>query len=141
MKKRNPPCIRGLKRFEKAGCPQKTWDGENGCQCWKKLIIAKRGNPLEKELKEQCIDLWVFEFQWANMGQNEAQINLYERLNNGLLMEDTNGQLVPKPDMVSLNITKSLIQTNEQREINSQNVAKRIIDSSCIELDKEKTDA
>lgn len=68
----NPPCIRGLKRFEKKGCPQKGWDGKEGCPAWKELVVASRDNPLKKEIQKKCIDLWLWEFQWAGMGQREG---------------------------------------------------------------------
>jgi len=70
MKK--PPCIRGLKRFEKKGCPQKIWDGEEGCPAWIELTVSQKGNPLQKEIKRQCLDLWMFDFSWASMGQMEG---------------------------------------------------------------------
>ena len=68
----NPPCIRGLKRFEKKGCPQKAWDGKEGCPAWIELVVSSRGSPLKKEIKKQCLDLWLWEFQWAGMGQLEG---------------------------------------------------------------------
>jgi len=68
----NPPCIRGLKRFDKKGCPQKGWNGKEGCPAWIELAVSSIGNPLKKEIKKQCLDLWLWEFQWAELGQLEG---------------------------------------------------------------------
>lgn len=67
-----PPCIRDLKQFRKTGCPEKEWDGKEGCPCWKELVVSDRGNPLKKVVRKQCIDLWRWEFEWAGMGQREG---------------------------------------------------------------------
>ena len=77
-----PPCIRGLKRFEKKGCPQRPWDGEGGCPAWIELSVGVKGNPLQKEIRKQCIDLWTWEFQWAGMGQREGMQQATEESRN-----------------------------------------------------------
>ena len=66
------PCIRSLPEFKKSGCPQKEWDGKEGCPAWKERIISKKGNPQEKETKKQCIDLWMFDFAWSSLGTMEG---------------------------------------------------------------------
>lgn len=66
------PCIRSLPEFKKSGCPQKEWDGKEGCPAWKELILSTKGNPQQKEAKKQCIDLWMFEFTWASLGTMEG---------------------------------------------------------------------
>jgi len=68
---KRPPCIRGLTQFKK-GCPQRQWDGSAGCPAWIELSIASKGNPLQREVKKQCVDLWAFEFQWAALGTLEG---------------------------------------------------------------------
>lgn len=113
MKK--PPCIRGLQEFKK-GCPQKSWDGKEGCPAWKELIISKRGNPLEKETKAQCISEWSFEFQWATMGLLEGNQQAVESFRNGMLQIDNNGKAEPKPDPVTI-ILLNLIKDIQQRQI------------------------
>ena len=100
------PCIRGLKAFLK-GCPEKTWDGKEGCPCWKEMSVATQGNPKKREIKKQCIDLWMFDFQWASLGLYEANVQSTEQIRNGLLMKDTNGELIPKPDMLTMNILRA----------------------------------
>jgi len=71
VKKTRPPCIRNIDKFKKTGCPQKSWDGEEGCTAWIELAFANRDNPEKRELKKQCIDVWMFEFQWATLGETE----------------------------------------------------------------------
>ena len=66
-----PPCIRNLKEFKK-GCPQRKWDGESGCPAWIEMPVATKGNPQHKEIKGQCIDIWMWEFQWAALGSLEG---------------------------------------------------------------------
>lgn len=67
-----PPCIRNLDKFKKKGCPEKRWDGGDGCPCWIELAVASKGNPQQKEIKKQCIDLWMYEFTWATLGTMEG---------------------------------------------------------------------
>jgi len=99
---KNPPCIRGLKVFERNGCPQKAWDGKEGCPCWIELTVSKRGNPLEKEIKKQCIDLWAFDFQWAMMGLLEGNQKAVESFRNAMTEEGSDGKAKPRPDDASL---------------------------------------
>ncbi|MDY6904074.1 MAG: hypothetical protein SWH61_05245 [Thermodesulfobacteriota bacterium] len=82
------PCVRNLPGFKK-GCPE-----NDTCPCWKTLQVAKRGNPLEKEIKSQCIDLWMFEFAWSQLGATEAVQKEIEELRNNLCQ----GGGMPKPD-------------------------------------------
>jgi len=99
---KNPPCIRGLKPFEKGGCPQKAWNGNEGCLCWIELTVSKRGSPLQKEIKKQCIDLWAFDFQWAMMGLLEGNQKAVESFRNGMVEEGDDGKAKPKSDDASL---------------------------------------
>lgn len=73
MKKQKPPCIRGLKEF-KNGCPCRSWsiNNQGGCPAWIEMSVAVKGNPLQKEIRKQCIDIWTWEFQWASLGMLEG---------------------------------------------------------------------
>ena len=113
MKK--PPCIRGLKEF-KSGCPQKSWDGEEGCPCWIELSVSARGDPLKKEVRKQCLDLWLWEFQWAMMGLLEGNQQAVESFRNGMLDVDSNGKNQPKPDPAVV-VLLNLIKNTQQRQI------------------------
>jgi len=53
---KRPPCIRGLKRFEKKGCPQRKWDGEDGCPAWIEDWVVEKGERIQKGM---CVDMWI----------------------------------------------------------------------------------
>jgi len=139
MKKKSPPCIRGLDCFKKSGCPEREWNGEEGCPAWIELPTAKKSNPLEKEIRKQCIDKWSFDFHWASVGLMESVAQGGDQLRNGLLMKDDQGQLIPKPDMVMYSILKGTLHGNSKRI--SQSAAKKISDSGMIEITEEEKDA
>ena len=127
------PCIRNLEAFKKKGCPEKSWNGEEGCSCWIEMPVAERGNPLKTEIRKQCLDKWLFDFQWASLGLAEANVKGAEQLRNGLLMEDASGHLVPKPDMVMCSVLKAAFNPNRKA---IQNDAKIITDNSSIVLEE-----
>lgn len=115
MKK--PPCIRGLQEFKK-GCPQKSWSADTGegCPAWKELIISKRGNPLEKKTKAQCISEWSFEFEWAMMGLLEGNQQAVESFRNGMIEVDNNGKVQPKADPAIVLLLNFIKDTQKQIE-------------------------
>lgn len=102
------PCIRNLDQFKKKGCPQKSWDGKEGCPCWIELSVSKKGNPLEKEIRKQCLDMWLFEFQWAMMGLLEGNQQATESFRNGMVQEGPDGKLHPKPDLATVLLIKQI---------------------------------
>jgi len=109
------PCIRNLDCFKKTGCPQKLWDGKEGCPCWIELSVSKKGNPLEKEIRKQCLDMWLFEFQWAMMGLMEGNQQATESFRNGMVQTDDNGQTHPKPDLGILALL-SIFQSMQEKQ-------------------------
>ena len=123
MKKRRP-CILGLRQFEKTGCPQKSWDGEEGCPAWKELILSNRENPLKKENKAQCIMEWQFEFQWSMLGLLEGNQQAIETFRNGMVSTGADGVTYPKPDpaMVTLLSTIERNIRNTKRIENKEEV-------------------
>ena len=98
-----PPCIRNLPRFKK-GCPQKIWDGEEGCPCWIEMSVAKRENPKEKEIKKDCLDMWHFSFQWAMLGLLEGNQQATESFRNGMVETRDDGKDYPKPDIAVIKL-------------------------------------
>lgn len=107
------PCIRNLERFKKSGCPQKIWDGQEGCPCWIEMPVANRENPLKKEIKRNCVDLWQFDFQWAMLGLLEGNQQATESFRNGMIETREDGKDYPKPDsgiLLLLDIFKTLQQ-------------------------------
>jgi hypothetical protein len=123
------PCIRNLDCFKKSGCPQKSWDGEKGCPCWIELSVSKKGNPLEKEIRKQCLDMWLFEFQWAMMGLLEGNQQATESFRNGMVQTDDNGQTHPKPDPVIIALLSFLKSIQNKQEIIIQHEIKKAIDN------------
>jgi len=95
---KNPPCVRGLKPFEKRGCPQRSWDGDGGCPCWIEMSVSIRGDPMKKEIKKQCIDRWTWEFQWATLGLLEGNQKAVESFRNGMIETGSDNKDRPKPD-------------------------------------------
>lgn len=104
------PCIRNLDCFKKTGCPEKPWDGKEGCPAWKELIVSTRANPLEKEVRKQCMDEWLFEFAWAGLGISEGQQRVSEEIRNGLVSKADTGELIPKMNIVLQHMQQALIE-------------------------------
>jgi hypothetical protein len=99
----DPPCIRGLKRFEKKGCPQKTWDGGAGCPAWIEEMVVDPGNPLKTKIEKKCLDLWMFTVAWNGNRLMEGTQQATESLRNGMCEEDPiSKETVPKVDRGTL---------------------------------------
>lgn len=118
------PCIRNLKAFEK-GCPSRPWDGEGGCPCWIEIPVATQGDPKKKEIKRQCIDLWLFEFQWAMLGLLEGNQQATESFRNGMLEVCKDGETRPKPDQGILALFSLFNRLQEQKRIIFEHEAKK----------------
>lgn len=112
---KRPPCIRGLKQFEKTGCPQRSWDGQDGCPAWIELSVAQKGNPLQKEIKKQCLDLWLFEFQWASLGQREGMQQATEENRNMTALSSLVNSGLRTPDEL-IRIATNIFNTYQQKQ-------------------------
>ena len=125
------PCIRNLEKFKKSGCPCKAWSEKEleGCPCWIELSVSKKGNPLEKEIRKQCLDLWLFEFQWAMMGLLEGNQQATESFRNAMVQTDDNGQTYPKPNPATIALLSFLKSIQNKQEIITQHKIKKAIDS------------
>lgn len=110
------PCIRDLKMFRKSGCPEKEWDGKEGCPAWKQLIISSRENPQKKEVKSQCIDLWMFELQWASLGVMEGNQQATESFRNGMIYMSQDGKLYPKSDPALVALLQMAYENKEEQK-------------------------
>ena len=97
-KPKNPPCIRNLDRFKKTGCPQCLWDGVAGCPAWVEMITADPDNPAKQRTEKKCIDLWTFQFTWAQLGLLEGNQQAIESFRNGMVYQAADGSTQPKPD-------------------------------------------
>ena len=101
-----PPCILGLKRFEKLGCPENFWDGKTGCSGWiEKTVITKEG---VHEIIKQCVIFWFFKLLWDQCGLLEGNQQATESFRNGMLQQDVNGTVVPKSPPIFQLLNKNL---------------------------------
>ncbi len=108
------PCIRNLDPFRKKGCPQKLWDGKEGCPCWiEKVVPIKEG---EKTIIKQCVDLWMFKLHWDANCLLEGNQQAVESFRNGMVEVDNNGKVQPKPDPATI-LLINLIKDMQQRQI------------------------
>lgn len=98
MAKNRPPCIRNLKCFEESGCPQRSWDGEEGCTAWIELNAAPKDNPQQVQMKKMCVDMWQFDLSYSILGTLEGNQQAIESFRNGMVMVDPEGVTHPKPD-------------------------------------------
>jgi len=114
-KKLKLPCIRGLKDFQKKGCPGKHWDkatGE-GCPAWKEYTQpGEPGKP--PNIIKGCIDNLSEHWQFEALKMLEGNQRATESLRNGVC-EEVNGQIYPKMDRAVLNLVAMLQQEKENR--------------------------
>ena len=115
------PCIRNLEAFRKTGCPEKSWNGEEGCPCWIEMPVSRKDNPLKKDTKKDCLDLWLWEFQWAMLGLLEGNQQATESFRNGMVEVNEEGKARPKPDMAVVELIEILktlaLKSAEKKEI------------------------
>jgi len=103
------PCIRGLKQFSK-GCPQRKWNGEDGCPAWIELDMETKGGQDKIEIRE-CLDIYTSRLQFYNNVLLEGNQQAIESLRNGMLCKDDKGNVTPKPsnaDIFLLNILENM---------------------------------
>lgn len=119
MKK--PVCIRGLKEF-KNGCPGRTWNGEEGCQCWIEETVAKQDNPLVTETLGLCLDLWMFKLAWHNNKLTEGNQQAVEKFRNAMCEVDPNdpyndNKAKPKADNAMIRLVDLLEEEKKARQV------------------------
>ena len=117
---KKPPCIRGLFQFKK-GCPERTWDGEEGCPCWIEMSVPTRSDPEQHVTKKQCIDKWLFDFQWSTLGLLEGNQGAVESFRNAMCTPDPKdpfnaNKATPKPDPAMLHLVKLFESEKQNRE-------------------------
>ncbi len=98
-KKIKAPCIRGLKRFEKTGCPGVAWDKDTqqGCPAWNTVTSPDPDNPLKTISTSDCIDQWNTRFAYSTIAMLEGVQKSIESFRNGMV-EDVGNEVVPKVD-------------------------------------------
>lgn len=97
MSIKRPPCIRDLFRFRKKGCPQKSWDGDDGCECWLKQAYDNEDPTKPPIIVEACMDKILFDIEMKKLRLLEGNQQATEKLRNGLC-ESVGGKTIPKAD-------------------------------------------
>jgi len=120
------PCIRGLEIFKKKGCPEKFWDGKNGCPAWKEYI--RPGEPGKAPVKiADCIDVhsegWIFE----QIKLLEQLIVSVQSLRNNLSEKGPDGNFYPKSSFAEMTLVSFIQQKQEQAMIQTENKIKDLI--------------
>lgn len=105
---KNPPCIRNLERFRKTGCPQREWDGEQGCPAWIELAVPDPDHPVKRRIEKKCLDLWMFTLNWSQLGLLEGNQRAVESFRNGMVELGADGKAYPKPDPAMLHLVNEI---------------------------------
>ena len=122
VKKR--PCIRNIAAFKK-GCPEKCWDGKEGCPAWTEVSMPKKDNPMEKDIVKDCLDIFMFRMQWESLGLLEGNQQAIETFRNGMVFNTTNGTTIPKPDPALQQLVALL---EDMKKTHEKDIEKRMID-------------
>lgn len=113
-KKYNPPCIQGLKAFQKKGCPGQVFDeytGE-GCQAWKEYSTpGEPGKP--PVVLKGCSLLLAEHWQFEALKMLEGNQQATEKLRNGLCQDGPNGQTHPKANPMALSLLAQALRPQE----------------------------
>jgi hypothetical protein len=134
MAKKRPPCIRNLKCFEETGCPQCSWDGEEGCTAWMEMPVAAKDNPLKPELRKMCIDMWQFDFAYSILGALEGNQQAMESFRNGMTEVDKAGQLRPKADPAIITLLQIVHDQIQKKRIQDEYEQKKALERKTREL-------
>jgi hypothetical protein len=128
MAKKRPPCIRNLECF-KEGCPQQSWNGEDGCSAWIEMTVATKENPLKPEIKKMCIDLWQFDFSVSTLGALEGNQEALETFRNGMVeIDKSTGHTRPKADPGMLVLVQMIHNQIQKLQIEDQYRMKKLLE-------------
>lgn len=110
MKKTLRPCIRDLKIFRKTGCPEKPWDGKEGCPAWVQYL-----NDEKIIVLENCMTILAeSHFSMEILKSLDGNYKVNESLRNGLC-EVVGNETVPKPDRGLMHLIMTMTkQYNEK---------------------------
>ncbi len=122
-----PPCIRNLSKFKK-GCPEKSWDGKEGCTCWIEMTIPNEENPLKRDIGKHCIDMWMFILKRASLSLLEGNQIAIESFRNGMIFQTENGKSFPRANPASIELLKIFEQMKNQVVIPNDANDKKLID-------------
>lgn len=133
------PCIRNLTAF-KRGCPEKCWDGKEGCPAWTEMTMPRRDNPQIKETVSDCLDIFMFTIGYETLGLLEGNQRAIESFRNGLVTTTMQGEDVPKPDPAMHKLAEILENMKRSYEVSlMRDTQRRQIDQQIQEkLDGQK---
>ena len=121
--KNKRPCIKGLKDFQKRGCPEKYWDkltGE-GCPAWKEYTVPAEQPDKPPRVIKDCVEMlseyWHFEALKLLEGNQKAT----ESFRNGMCEAGPDGQIYPKVDRGVLGLMSMLQRQKEDMELLDNN--------------------
>lgn len=119
LKMKGCPCVRGLDKFKKTGCPGKQWDGKEGCAAWHEDLITVDvdKNP---EMRSFCIDVWAYFFRWWHNNRLAGNQEAMETFRNGMLTTDSQGRTIRKPDPAMLKIISMMETVQEAAQLSSK---------------------
>lgn len=128
-KKRNPPCTGSNdKTLLKNGCPEKFWDGQEGCPKWKEY--TQPGKPGEPPIViKGCTDILMEHWQFEALKMLEGNQQATESFRNGMC-EEVDGQVVPKMDRAVIGLVSILQRGKEDRQLLDQAGKTKKIESS-----------
>lgn len=123
-KKRNPPCTGSQdKGLLKNGCPEKYWDGQEGCPKWKEYNVPGKPGEPPSNIKG-CTDILMEHWQFEALKMLEGNQQATESLRNGMCEVNTDGQVYPKTNPIVLNLMaqtynahQALVDTREPKLI------------------------
>ena len=107
------PCIRGLAQFKK-GCPQRSWNGEDGCPAWIELDMATKGGQDKIEIRE-CLDIYMSRLMFYNNALLESNQQAIQSFRNGMVYKDESGAIIPKPNVVDIALL-NIITNSKNKE-------------------------
>ena len=127
------PCIRNLDRFKRKGCPEKSWDGQEGCPCWIERVAITRGG--EKSVIKQCVDLWMFKLHWDMCGLLEGNQQAVEGFRNAMCEPDpddpfSSNKAHPKSDPAVVELLQLFERLADKQRIIFEHETRKTLEAS-----------
>lgn len=139
----NPPCTRGLKYFEEAGCPEREYnyaDG-TGCPLWIEKEVPTRENPQVRKKNAMCADKWTWLFQWSILGALEGNQMATETFRNAMCEPDPTNPMSagqPKPDRAVLKLIELIEAEQKNRQTIIEHETKKLLEQQGRKTEPEK---
>lgn len=110
------PCIRNLDCFRKKGCPEKSWNGVEGCPAWKEYSqVIEAGQP--PRILKDCIDIFSEIWLKEALGISEQVVTSVQSFRNGMVEKGADGNTYPKADIGTLSLVAAIKHRQMQLEL------------------------